>query len=117
MLAERLPPHMHQAERADQNEGQVGHHVPEVRDAEQRPLIGEAMVNLALRDRRNQQKPCQRNRGKAEQKGERAGPNRGWNAHFRHIIRGFRRLACLIYRPAIDLHSPGPYVPPALARV
>ena len=33
MLAERSAPHLHQAERADQNERQVGHHVPEVRDA------------------------------------------------------------------------------------
>ena len=68
---------MHQAERADQNKWDVGHHVPEIRDAQQRPLIGEAMVNLALQDRRNQQKPGQRNRGKAEQNGEGAGLNRG----------------------------------------
>ncbi len=67
--------HMHEAERTNQNERQVGHHAPEMRNAEQRPLIGEAMVNLALRDWRNEQKRRQRNRGKAEQKSERARPH------------------------------------------
>jgi hypothetical protein len=48
-----------------------------MRNAVERPLIGEAMVNLALRDGWNQQKPRQRNRGKTEQDGEGAGLNRG----------------------------------------
>ena len=61
-IAMKLPqPHC-----ADRNEGKIRHDVPEVRHAEQSALIGEMVIALVLRDRRQQQQPCERHDHQAE---------------------------------------------------
>ena len=50
-------------------------------EAEIRALVGELVIVLGLRDRRNKPEACQRNRSKAKQEHERVGANRAGKGH------------------------------------
>ncbi len=100
-----------QPQRADQDQRQVGDHA-EVRDAQQRPSVGEAMVNLALRIRRDQQQAQQRNHGR-QQEGQRAGAELQLECSLHNTrVRGLPRVAAI---HAIDAPAPRS-VPAALER-